>query len=123
MNKLLLRLKKFLKLFSLSDNFLHYIGNSESLPTPFTPEEEQVMLDRLKDGEEAIKGELIEHNLRLVVYIARKFENTGVDLEDLISVGTIGLIKAINSFNTDKNCYVRIALYRKRNFNAPKKNG
>ena len=90
-------LKKFLNKFSLSENVLHYIGGTDVLPPPFTAEEEGVMLARLSNGEQGIKDKLIEHNLRLVVYIARRFENTGIDTDDLVSVGTIGLIKAINS--------------------------
>ena len=105
-------IKKFLKQFSLSENMLRFIGNGEILPTPYTPEEETVMLAKLSDGEEGIKDLLIEHNLRLVVYIARRFENTGVDLDDLISVGTIGLIKAVGSFNADKN--IKLATYASR---------
>ncbi len=112
MNKLLLKLKKFLKLFSLSDNLLRFIGGGEVLPSPFSPEEEAELLARLSSGEENVKDKLIEHNLRLVVYIARRFENTGVDLDDLVSVGTIGLIKAVGSFNSDKN--IKLATYASR---------
>ncbi len=112
MNKLLLKLKKFLKLFSLSDNLLRFIGGGEVLPSPFSAEEEAEMVSRLNAGEEEIKDKLIEHNLRLVVYIARRFENTGVDLDDLVSVGTIGLIKAVSSFNSDKN--IKLATYASR---------
>jgi len=112
MKKILQKLKKFLKIFSLSDNLLRYIGSGEVLPTPFTPEEEAELVLRLSNGEEGIKDLLIEHNLRLVVYIARRFENTGVDLDDLISVGTIGLIKAVNSFNAEKN--IKLATYASR---------
>ncbi len=112
MNKLILKLKRFLKLFSLSDNLLRFIGGGEVLPTPYSPEEEAVMLARLSSGEETAKDKLIEHNLRLVVYIARRFENTGVDLDDLVSVGTIGLIKAVSSFNLDKN--IKLATYASR---------
>lgn len=107
-----LKLKKFLKLFSLSENLLRFIGGGEVLPLPFSQEEETEMLTRLPMGEKAVKDQLIEHNLRLVVYIARRFENTGVDLDDLISVGTIGLIKAVNSFNTEKN--IKLATYASR---------
>ena len=112
MNKLILRLKKFLKKFSLSQNVLRYIGGGEALPQPFSPTEEAELLLRLDAGEEEIRDKLIEHNLRLVVYIARRFENTGVDLEDLVSVGTIGLIKAVNSFKSDKN--IKLATYASR---------
>ena len=112
MNKLLLKLKKFLKTFSLSQNLLRYVGGGEVLPSPFTAEQESQLLQDLTRGEQGVKDKLIEHNLRLVVYIARRFENTGVDLDDLVSVGTIGLIKAVNSFNVDKN--IKLATYASR---------
>ena len=85
------------------NNSFDYVGTNEALPEPFSPEEESEMLLRLSEGDETVKDSLVEHNLRLVVYIARKFENTGVDLDDLISIGAIGLIKAVRSFNIDKN--------------------
>jgi RNA polymerase sporulation-specific sigma factor len=110
--KILEKLKKFLKKFSLSDNILRFIGGSEVLPSPFTPEEEAEMVAKLAEGQKDIRDCLIEHNLRLVVYIARRFENTGVDTDDLISVGTIGLIKAVNSFNAEKN--IKLATYASR---------
>ena len=110
--KLKKRLQKLLKIFSLSDNLLRFIGGNEILPIPYSAEEEAEMVFRLSKGEEGIRDKLIEHNLRLVVYIARRFENTGVDLDDLISVGTIGLIKAVNSFNADKN--IKLATYASR---------
>ena len=112
MNKLIEKIKKFLKKFSLSKNLLRFISGGEVLPRPFTQEEENDMISKLNDGESEIRDKLIEHNLRLVVYIARRFENTGVDLDDLISVGTIGLIKAVNSFNMDKN--IKLATYASR---------
>ncbi|HSH37003.1 RNA polymerase sporulation sigma factor SigE, partial [Schnuerera sp.] len=87
---------------------IYYIGSGEVLPPPLKPEEESYFLKRLK-YDESIKGILIERNLRLVVYIARKFENTGICIEDLISIGTIGLIKAVNTFNPDKN--IKLATY------------
>ena len=91
---------------------VHYIGGSDTLPPPLTrPEEEKAIL-ALEAGEPAAKQELIEHNLRLVVYIARRFENTGVGLEDLISIGTIGLIKAIGTFRSDKS--IKLATYASR---------
>ena len=95
-------------------NVIHYLCGSEALPLPLPPEEEAQLLAKLEAGEEAeeVKARLIEHNLRLVVYISRKFENTGVDADDLISIGTIGLIKAINSFRTDKN--IKLATYASR---------
>ncbi len=95
-----------------SENLLYYITGSEALPLPLTPEEETMALDRLSRHDDAIKETLIERNLRLVVYIARKFDNTGVDTEDLVSVGTIGLIKAINSFDTEKK--IKLATYASR---------
>lgn len=105
-------LKKFLKIFSVNENLLRYIGGGEALPTPFSPEEEALLLERLERGDKSVKDELIEHNLRLVVYISRRFENTGVDQDDLVSVGTIGLIKAVNSFNAEKN--IKLATYASR---------
>lgn len=89
---------------------LHYIGGSDTLPPPLSRERETELLNRL--GEEAARQELIEHNLRLVVYIARRFENTGINIEDLISIGTIGLIKAANTFRPDKN--IKLATYASR---------
>ncbi len=87
---------------------IYYIGGGEVLPPPLKPEEERYFLKRLK-YDDSIKTILIERNLRLVVYIARKFENTGICIEDLISIGTIGLIKAVNTFNPDKN--IKLATY------------
>lgn len=110
--KTLEKLKRLLKLFSLSDRLLRYIGGSEALPSPYTAEEEADLVARLKSGEDNLRDELVEHNLRLVVYIARRFENTGVDLDDLISIGTIGLIKAVNSFDSEKN--IKLATYASR---------
>lgn len=90
---------------------LYYIGGTESLPKPLTAEEESDLLARLPEHPE-FRSTLIERNLRLVVFIAKKFENTGVGIEDLISIGTIGLIKAINTFRTDKN--IKLATYASR---------
>lgn len=109
---LLEKLKKLIRKFSLNDNLLRFIGGSEVLPSPYSPEEEAEMVAKLSSGQKEIKDSLIEHNLRLVVYIARRFENTGVDSDDLISVGTIGLIKAVNSFNAEKN--IKLATYASR---------
>ncbi|MBP5373277.1 MAG: RNA polymerase sporulation sigma factor SigE [Clostridia bacterium] len=91
---------------------LYYLSQDEALPQPFSYEEEQEKLYKVSLGDEAAKDELIEHNLRLVVYIARKFDNTGIDLDDLISIGTIGLIKAINSYDTEKN--IKLATFASR---------
>lgn len=91
---------------------VHYVGGSDTLPPPLPPEEEKAAVDALTAGSDAARKKLIEHNLRLVVYISRRFENTGVGLEDLISIGTIGLIKAINTFRTEKN--IKLATYASR---------
>lgn len=91
---------------------IYYIGGSDVLPPPLKGQEEQVALEKLEQGDEKAKQLLIEHNLRLVVYIARRFENTGINLEDLISIGTIGLIKAINTYRRDKN--IKLATYASR---------
>ena len=91
---------------------VYYIGGSDYLPPPLKGQEEQDTLERLEQGDEQAKKRLIEHNLRLVVYIARRFENTGVNLEDLISIGSIGLIKAIGTYRRDKN--IRLATYASR---------
>ena len=105
-------LKKLLELLSFNRNIVRYISGGEVLPQPYSAEEEAVMIEKLACGEKDIRDKLVEHNLRLVVYIARRFENTGVDLDDLVSVGTIGLIKAVNSFNADKN--IKLATYASR---------
>ena len=91
---------------------IFYIGGSDVLPPPLKGEEEQSTLEALEQGDEAAKQLLIEHNLRLVVFIARRFENTGVNLEDLISIGTIGLIKAVGTYRRDKN--IKLATYASR---------
>lgn len=93
-------------------NGIFYIGGNEILPPPLQPNEEAVLLDNLGNGDLSVKRILIERNLRLVVYIARKFENTGVDIEDLTSIGTIGLIKAINTYNPGRN--IKLATYASR---------
>nr|WP_325185692.1 RNA polymerase sporulation sigma factor SigE [uncultured Oscillibacter sp.] len=94
----------------LPEGEIHYIGGSDTLPPPLSREREAELVGRLTD-EEARK-ELIEHNLRLVVYIARRFENTGINIEDLISIGTIGLIKAVGTYRADKN--IKLATYASR---------
>lgn len=91
---------------------IYYIGGSQTLPPPLSQEEEETVLNSLAKGDELAKKTLVERNLRLVVYIAKKFENTGVGLEDLISIGTIGLMKAINTFNISKN--IKLATYASR---------
>ncbi|MBM7614579.1 RNA polymerase sporulation sigma factor SigE [Alkaliphilus hydrothermalis] len=106
----LIKLKRKLNIFEEESVF--YIGGSEALPPPLTNEEEMYLIAKLRDDESTVRTILIERNLRLVVYIARKFENTGVGVEDLISIGTIGLIKAVNTFNPDKN--IKLATYASR---------
>lgn len=103
--------KLLLKLGIKTDE-IYYIGGSEALPPPLTKEEEEVLLHKLPKGDPAARSLLIERNLRLVVYIARKFENTGINIEDLISIGTIGLIKAVNTFNPEKK--IKLATYASR---------
>ena len=93
-------------------NGLFYIGGTDVLPPPLTTEEERMYVNLLKEGDESAKATLIERNLRLVVYIAKKFENAGINVEDLISIGTIGLIKAVNTFKADKN--IKLATYASR---------
>ena len=94
----------------LTEPGAHYIGGSDVLPPPLSREREAELLSR--PGDPAARGELIEHNLRLVVYIARRFENTGINLEDLISIGTIGLIKAVETYRPEKN--IKLATYASR---------
>lgn len=102
---------RVLQHFNLSDE-VHYVGSSEALPPPLSTDEELFLLSRLETGDSAVKSVLIERNLRLVVYIARKFENTGVGIEDLVSIGTIGLIKAVNTFDPQKK--IKLATYASR---------
>ena len=91
---------------------IHYIGSGEMLPPPLDANEEALVMKKLALGDESVRNILIEHNLRLVVYIARKFENTGIGIEDLSSIGTIGLIKAVNTFNPEKK--IKLATYASR---------
>ena len=107
--KILNLLKKFLKLNFIDEKIVCYICGAEVLPQPLTPDEEEEAISRFQKGDVDAKNQLIERNLRLVVYIAKKFDNTGIDIEDLISVGTIGLIKAVNSFKSDKK--IKLATY------------
>lgn len=104
--------KKFMIISDSEEDAVFYVGGSDTLPPTLTHEEENELLKRLENGDLSVKTALIEHNLRLVVYIARKFENTGIYIEDLISIGTIGLIKAINTFNPSKN--IKLATYASR---------
>lgn len=100
-----------LKWFKKPDE-IYYIGGNEALPPPLSKEEDAELIAKLPKGDPEARSKLIEHNLRLVVYIARKFENTGINIEDLISIGTIGLIKAVNTFNPDKK--IKLATYASR---------
>lgn len=94
------------------DQEIFYVGSSEALPPPLSVDEENHLLSCLESGDQGVKGTLIERNLRLVVYIARKFENTGVGIEDLVSIGAIGLIKAVNTFDPGKK--IKLATYASR---------
>ena len=94
------------------ENAIHYIGGSDVLPPPLKGQQEQAALEALEQGDPAAKQLLVEHNLRLVVYISRRFENTGIHLEDLISIGTIGLMKAIDTYRLDKK--IKLATYASR---------
>jgi RNA polymerase sporulation-specific sigma factor len=106
----LMKLLYYMRIFHPARIF--YIGGSEALPPPLSADEENYLVARLKEGEKSVQTVLIERNLRLVVYIARKFENTGICVEDLISIGTIGLIKAVNTFDPDKQ--IKLATYASR---------
>ena len=107
---------KFLELLRkiglLQENTVYYVGGSDTLPPPLKGQEEQDALEALQRGEEAARQRLVEHNLRLVVYIARRFESTGINLEDLISIGTIGLIKGVGTYRLDKK--IKLATYASR---------
>ncbi|AJD30713.1 MULTISPECIES: RNA polymerase sporulation sigma factor SigE [Clostridium] len=105
LNRILIKFKLFFK-------SVYYIGGNDALPPPLSKEEEEYFVQRLINGDEKVRSVLIERNLRLVVYIARKFENTGICIEDLVSVGTIGLIKAVNTFKPDKK--IKLATYASR---------
>ena len=109
---LLTLIKSWLEKHLAPGSGLFYIGGSDVLPPPLEREEEEKAIIAMENGDEAAKRLLTEHNLRLVVYISRRFENTGINLEDLISIGTIGLIKAINTFRSDKN--IKLATYASR---------
>ena len=110
--KLFIRFRIFWAKRLVQKRGVFYIGGSEALPPPLSAQEEGVLLSELYQGKKAVKDLLIERNLRLVVYIARKFENTGISIEDLISIGSIGLIKAVNTFNPHKK--IKLATYASR---------
>lgn len=105
-------LKKFLAKMSIGGNVTHYLCGTEALPTPLSAEREAELLDKMTNGDAAAKDELVERNLRLVVFLSKKFESCGLDMEDIVSVGTIGLIKAINSFKPEKK--IKLATYASR---------
>lgn len=112
MERIFWLLNRIICKFKLLRRNLHYVGGNDALPPPLSKDEEEELVNKLNGGDKAIRSTLIERNLRLVVYIARKFENTGVYVEDLISVGTIGLIKAVNTFNPEKK--IKLATYASR---------
>ena len=101
-----------IKLWKEVESYVFYICGNQALPKPLEPEEELVLLEEIKNGSKVARDRLIEHNLRLVVYIAKKFENSGLELEDLISIGAIGLIKAVKTYSVDKN--IKLATYASR---------
>ncbi len=103
---------KILNKLGIKSDEIYYIGGKTSLPPPLSKEEEQELLRLLPKGDKSARAILIERNLRLVVYIARKFENTRINIEDLISIGTIGLIKAVNTFNPERK--IKLATYASR---------
>lgn len=110
--RLNLKFKLFLQHALSGWREIYYVGSSEALPPPLSSDEEGVLLERLELGDPTVRDILIERNLRLVVYIARKFENTGIGIEDLVSIGTIGLIKAVNTFDPQKK--IKLATYASR---------
>lgn len=105
-------IKKLLSKFISKYNELYFLGSSDKLPEPLSKEEEEKLVKDFHNGDLKAKDKLIEHNLRLVVYLSKKYENTKVDLEDLVSIGTIGLIKGINTYKGDKN--IKLATYASR---------
>ena len=111
MNHLLSFFRRLYVLF-VCPGAAHYVAGAPSLPPPLTPEQEKALLARMMAGDRAARDDLITHNLRLVVYLAKKYENTGVPAEDMISIGTIGLIKAVNTFTPERN--IKLATYASR---------
>lgn len=112
MKKIWQQFLQFIQRFRKRKKEIYYIGSKTALPAPLEKEEEKRLLQLLPEGDDQARATLIEHNLRLVVYIARKFENTGIHIEDLVSIGSIGLIKAVNTFNPEKN--IKLATYASR---------
>ena len=107
---MLTKIKKFLISFFIEEVF--YVGSADKLPEPLTKDDEVMYVEKSMNGDEFARAVLIEHNLRLVIFLAKKYENTGVDLEDLVSIGTIGLIKGVNTYKLDKN--IKLATYASR---------
>lgn len=114
LKKILLKIKQFLNkdFFEEVQDIVLYICGNEALPSPLEQDEEFMLLEEMEKGNASAKNKLIEHNLRLVVYIAKKFDNTGIDMEDLISIGAIGLIKAVKTYKFDKK--IKLATYASR---------
>lgn len=108
---MLQKIKKIFKLIFKEDN-VFFIGSSDKLPEPLTKEDEVMYVQRAMDGDKMARAKLIEHNLRLVVFLSKKYENTGIDLEDLVSIGSVGLIKGVNTYKLDKN--IKLATYASR---------
>lgn len=109
---MILKIWNFLKQLLWDEYNLFFVGSSDKLPEPLTREEELKYVEKAQTGDAYARSKLIEHNLRLVVFLSKKYENTGVDLEDLVSIGTIGLIKGVNTYQLDKN--IKLATYASR---------
>lgn len=109
--KIIEKIKRLLQLLNC-DNTVHYVNGPETLPAPLSKQEEQKIMEEIAKGNDSVREKLIVHNLRLVVYIAKKFESSGAGIEDLVSIGTIGLIKAVNTFCPEKN--IKLATYASR---------
>lgn len=106
------KIKKILKIFFKDEENIYFIGSSDKLPEPLTKEDETKYVKQMMDGDPKARAKLIEHNLRLVVFLSKKYENTGIDLEDLVSIGSVGLIKGVTTYKLDKN--IKLATYASR---------
>ena len=109
---MIIKIWNWLKKLLWDEYNLYFVGSSDKLPEPLPREEEALYVERAMNGDELARTKLIEHNLRLVVFLSKKYENTGIDLEDLVSIGTIGLIKGVNTYKLDKN--IKLATYASR---------
>ncbi len=109
---MIIKIWNWLKKLLWDEYNLYFVGSSDKLPEPLPREEEAMYVERAMNGDEFARTKLIEHNLRLVVFLSKKYENTGIDLEDLVSIGTIGLIKGVNTYKLDKN--IKLATYASR---------